>query len=178
MRAQPALLELLKLAIATAGVGLAAGATFAEAAGNVVQRAGQPEVFLVPAEDARMNAAIAEARRTVDEFITAFASPTARQRSFAVRVPVIDGALVEDFWIDVDNFANGQFTGRIANNPLQVRNVHFGDRVVVDKERISDWLFVDRGRLMGGYTIRAVRERMTEEERKAFDASLPFAIMD
>jgi uncharacterized protein YegJ (DUF2314 family) len=157
-------------------------AAFAAPAGagdeSVVHRGGQPDVFHVSTEDPRMNAAIAKARGTVDEFIGAFTNAGAHQRSFAIKVPVIDGSHIEHFWMDIERFANGQFTGRIANQPLDVHNVHFGDRIVVDKERISDWMYVDRGRLVGGFTIKALREEMSVADRKAFDASLPFEIGD
>jgi uncharacterized protein YegJ (DUF2314 family) len=145
---------------------------------RAVKRTGEPDVFLMPVDDARMAAAVTEARGRVEEFITAFVKPAPRQRSFAVKVPVIDGKLIEHFWVDLESFTDGQFTGRIGNQPFEVSNVHFGDRLIVDKERITDWMFVDRGRLVGGFTIRVLRERMGVEERKSFDASLPFEILD
>jgi uncharacterized protein YegJ (DUF2314 family) len=157
---------------------LAASATASAADEPVIRRSGQPDVYHVPADDARMNAAIARARSTVEDFIAAFTNAGARQRSFAVKVPVIDGTRVEHFWMDVESFSNGQFTGRIANEPAEVHNVHLGDRIVVDKERISDWMYVDRGRLVGGYTIRVLRAGMSDAERQAFDESLPFEIAD
>jgi uncharacterized protein YegJ (DUF2314 family) len=157
---------------------LVASATAPAADEPVVRRSGQPDVYKVPADDARMNAAIARARSTVEDFIAAFTNAGARQRSFAVKVAVIDGTHVEHFWMDVESFSNGQFTGRLANEPLDVHNVRLGDRIVVDKERISDWMYVDRGRLVGGYTIRVLRARLGDAERQAFDASLPFEIAD
>jgi uncharacterized protein YegJ (DUF2314 family) len=160
------------------GLALLLGTRALSADENVVHRADQPDVVRVPAEDARMSGAIAEARRSVEEFIAVFSKPAQRQRSFAVKVPVIDGARVEHFWVDLESYANGQFTGRIANEPLDVHNVRLADRIVVDKERISDWMYVDRGRLVGGFTIRALRAGMSEEERKMFDASLPFEITE
>src|SRR5882672_1540638 len=154
---------------------LAAAAT-AGADESIVHRSGEPDVFRVPAEDAHMSAATGKARASVELFIAAFTNAGAHQRSFAIKVPVIDGTHVEHFWMDIESFSNGQFTGRIANEPLDVRNVHLGDRIVVDKERISDWMYVDHGRLIGGFTLLALRELMTAADRKAFDATLPFEI--
>jgi len=91
---------------------------------------------------------------------------------------VIEGTQVEEFWVDLETFANGQFTGHIANEPLNLHSVRLGDRIVVDRERIRDWMYVDRGRLVGGYTIRALRSALSEDARKAFDATLPFEITD
>lgn len=145
---------------------------------NVVEREGKPDTALTAADDAPMRAAIAQARANVEQFIAAFGKPAARQRSFAVIVAVIDGKLIEQLWVDIESYSDGQFTGRIANDPFQVQNVRLGDRIVVDKERISDWMFVDRGTLVGGFTLRALRARLTADERARFDSTLPFAIND
>jgi len=37
-------------------------------------------------------------------------------------------------------------------------------------------MYVDSGRLVGGYTIRVMRAQMSPEERAAFDAEMPFRI--
>jgi len=160
------------------GTALSAGALVRAADENAVHRAGQPDVFLVPPEDARMGDAVARARGSIEEFIAVFGKPAERQRSFAIKVSVIEGTQVEEFWVDLETFANGQFTGHIANEPLNLRSVRLGDRIVVDRERIRDWMYVDRGRLVGGYTIRALRSALSEDARKAFDATLPFEITD
>ena len=39
-------------------------------------------------------------------------------------------------------------------------------------------MFVDKGVLRGGYTIRVIRNRMPKEERNAFDAEFPYKIED
>lgn len=36
---------------------------------------------------------------------------------------------------------------------------------------ISDWMIIEDNKLIGGYTIKNLRNKMTEEERKAFDGS-------
>jgi uncharacterized protein YegJ (DUF2314 family) len=166
------------MALGVFATALAAGTLVHAADENAVHRSGQPDVFMVPADDARMSEAVARARGSVEEFIAVFTKPGARQRSFAIKVSVIEGARIEEFWVDLESFANGQFTGHIANQPLNVDSVRLGDRIVVDKERISDWMYVDRGRLIGGYTIRMLRAAMSADERKAFDATLPFEITE
>jgi uncharacterized protein YegJ (DUF2314 family) len=176
MRTRPSQRTTLAFAIAVACVFASGGAPAGQ--DRIVQRAGQPDVYLLPADDAGMAAATAAARGSIDQFIAAFAAPAAGQHSFAVKVPVIDGTLVEEFWLDLDAFENGQFRGRIANEPCEVQNVHFGDRMVADEERIIDWMYVEDGHLVGGYSIRALRGRLSAAERKAFDAALPFVIAD
>lgn len=150
----------------------------AGAAETVVHRDGQPDAFRISVQDPRFNEAQALARRSVAEFIEAFAHAGRQQRSFAIKVPVIDGTKIEFFWVDLESFANNQFVGHIGNEPIEVQAVRRGDRVVVDKEQISDWMYVDRGHLVGGFTLRAARAGMSEAARKAFDATLPFEILE
>ena len=47
-----------------------------------------------------------------------------------------------------------------------------GRRVGIDREMISDWMIVDGGRLIGGYTIRAIRNQLPEEQLADFDRGL------
>lgn len=37
-------------------------------------------------------------------------------------------------------------------------------------------MVIERGQLIGGYTIRVLRDRMPIDERKVFDEQLPFTI--
>jgi len=158
--------------------GVLAVSVAAAADETVVHRAGEPDAFHVSVQDPRFNEAQSLARQSVAQFVAAFEHAGPQQHSFAIKVPVIDGALVEYFWVDLESFANGQFTGLIGNEPVDVHGVRRGDRLVVDMERISDWMYVDRGHLVGGFTLRAVRTGMSEAERKAFDATLPFEIIE
>ena len=43
-----------------------------------------------------------------------------------------------------------------------------------DKSDASDWMIIDDGYLIGGYTILALRDQMPEAEQKEFDASFPY----
>ena len=158
--------------------GVLAVSVAAVADDTVVHRAGQPDAFHVSLQDPRFNEAQALARQSVAEFVAAFEHAGQQQRSFAIKVPVIEGTLIEYFWVDLESFANGQFTGSIGNEPVEVHGVRRGDRLVVDMERISDWMYVDRGHLVGGFTLRAMRTGMSEAARKAFDATLPFEIIE
>jgi uncharacterized protein YegJ (DUF2314 family) len=56
--------------------------------------------------------------------------------------------------------------------------VKLGDEVVLDKSEVSDWMYIDDGLLVGGYTVLELRSQMSEEERKQFDASMPFKIKE
>src|SRR5207249_12253584 len=64
------------------------------------------------------------------------------------------------------------FTGLVNDQPLNLPNVRLGQSVSVPLDRVSDWLAVDQGHLIGGYTIRLLRSRMDAKERQQYDAQL------
>jgi len=130
----------------------------------------------VPEDDADMNRSIARARAEVATFIERLERPAAGDRLFALRAPVRDGVHVEHFWLDGVRYRDGSFEGSIANDQEFVRTVKFGDRLRVARDEISDWMFVENNRLVGGYTLRVMLDRLDAEERKAMLASFDFTI--
>jgi uncharacterized protein YegJ (DUF2314 family) len=53
-----------------------------------------------------------------------------------------------------------------------------GQKVSVEPAKISDWMFVEDRKLVGGYTIRVLRDSVPASERAEFDKSVPFVIED
>jgi len=145
-------------------------------AGETVKRPGQPDVAYVAEDDAKMTTAIATARSTVGQFVLVLEKPAAYQSDFAVKLPIRDGDTVEHMWVTGLKFRNGRFSGTIDNEPDQVKTVHLGQSITAVQSEISDWMYVERGMLRGGYTIRALRDPLSEKERRDFDRDLPFTI--
>ena len=55
-------------------------------------------------------------------------------------------------------------------------HVKNGDSEEVEPSKISDWMFVDEGKLVGGYTLRVLRDSMSPAERAEFDKSVDFVV--
>jgi uncharacterized protein YegJ (DUF2314 family) len=124
-------------------------------------------------DDAGMEAAIAEAKASIGKFIDAFCRPTARQRSFLVKVVFDEGDQREHIWVADLNFSGNKPSGVIANEP-RLPGLKFMQRVEFEPSYISDWMYVDDGYLVGGYTTRVIRDRMSPEARSQFDANIPY----
>jgi len=64
----------------------------------------------------------------------------------------------------------------LANQPLarEQKGSRVKQRVEFEPSYISDWMYIDDGYLVGGYTTRVIRDRMTPEEREAHDAEAPY----
>ncbi len=130
----------------------------------------------VPDDDPKMNEAMAKARTTVDTFLTALKAPTRNQTMFAVKVHFKDGSQNEHMWISKVTFDGTKFHGMIDNSPQMVKNVKAGQKVSVAKGEISDWMFLENKKLVGGETLRVLRNALNDKERAEFDKSLPFVI--
>lgn len=129
----------------------------------------EPPVVEVLTEDSAMNVAIMQAVQTLDTFNHALNSRNPNYDYFALKVlfPTSNGS--EHLWVSDIVLANGKYKGVVNNVPEQTKDVDIGDTVLIDNNRISDWMFVEAGKLHGGYTVRLLRNRMTEEEKNAFD---------
>jgi uncharacterized protein YegJ (DUF2314 family) len=134
------------------------------------------KVIYVADNDAKMNAAIENARATVDTFTAALKSPKPDQGSFAVKYPCRDGKTTEHMWLSPVRFDGTKFIGTVNNDPQDVSNVKIGDEVSVEPAKISDWMFVENGKLVGGYTLRVLRDAMSPVERAEFDRSVGFTV--
>jgi uncharacterized protein YegJ (DUF2314 family) len=131
--------------------------------------------FSFAPDDPEMNAAIAEAKSTLDEFTRAHLEPGPNQHGFLLKVFFDDEDESEHIWVaDIEPTDDG-FRGVIANEPLMI-SLHFKQPVEFEPARITDWMFIDHGKLVGGYTTRLIRQRMSPEERSAFDASVPYVV--
>ena len=144
--------------------------------GHTVERPDNPPVTFVEESDPQMTAAIGQARATVDQFIAALHDPTNSQTDFSIKLAVADGEQVEHMWLTDVRYADGKFTGQIANEPLELTTVSLGDDAEIARDQISDWMYVDDGRLVGGYTIRRLRDSMPPDKRRELDESVPFTL--
>jgi uncharacterized protein YegJ (DUF2314 family) len=136
----------------------------------------EDKVTMVADDDPRMTAAIEKARATVGTFTSALRSPKARQTAFSVKMAFTDPKGTEHMWLSQVSFDGQKFRGTVNNDPMIVSNVRNGQRAAVEPAKISDWMYVDNGKLVGGYTLRVLRDSMSAEERAEFDRSVPFTI--
>jgi uncharacterized protein YegJ (DUF2314 family) len=123
-----------------------------------------------------MKQAVHQARRTVGVFIQAMQHPAAGQHDFEVKKPFRQGDAVEHLWLSDVWFKGNRFHGYVDNRPRKIKGLKMGDRVSVNPNEISDWAFVQNGRLVGGYTIRVLYAHLSPERRKALEQEARFSI--
>jgi uncharacterized protein YegJ (DUF2314 family) len=137
------------------------------------------DTYAVTTEDSSMNAAISKAKITIDEFDMALKSNNPLFKNFSLKKRYItpDGG-GEHMWIAGIKLINGNYHGYVNNDAERTTEVKYGDTVIVRKDEITDWMYLDNNVLRGGYTIREIRNQMTKEERISMDKGLGFKIED
>ncbi|MFO7904904.1 MAG: DUF2314 domain-containing protein, partial [Pirellulaceae bacterium] len=108
-------------------------------------------------DDPQMTAAIQQARANIDGFIAALSNPQPNQKAFSVKVAISDGDQTEHLWLVPVRFENGRFIGRINSEPQKVETVKFGEEIGVAKDKISDWIYAENRKMVGGFTARVLQ---------------------
>jgi len=128
-------------------------------------------------QDQRMAFAIDEARRSLNVFFDAFCAPKETQSAFLLKVRFEAPVKVEHIWLADIDASVMPLQGTVANQP-NFPGLQFMQRVEFHPSQISDWMFIENGCLVGGYTTQVIRAGLTSNERASFDASSPYRFRD
>lgn len=122
-------------------------------------------VIQVADDDPRMRAAVDEARRRWPEFIRAFDRRDGND-SFAVKAPISDAEHIEYMWLIVAAIENNIAYGRVDNDPLNVQGVKPGDIRRVSGSEIWDWMYLEGGEMVGGFSVAVLRDIQSSENKE------------
>ena len=118
----------------------------------------------IPAGDYQMAAAIAEARRTLPDFLTVVASPPADTLGFRLRISATDGDRREFVWVmPFQALPDGGFEGTAAEQPSYLSNVREGQVIRFERSAIVDWGYTANGHDIGSRTVCVMLNRMPKE---------------
>lgn len=139
-----------------------------------IERGDEPIIYSLNDDDKEMNLAIELANATLDDFDKALKSP--ESENFALKIRYDLNNKSEHIWaVDIEKIGNDYF-GIIDNVPNSETSINLNDKVKIEKEKISDWMFSREGKLFGGYTIIVLRNRMSESEKENFDKEFILSI--
>lgn len=134
-------------------------------------------VMAVKNDDPEMAAAMAKAQETLPQFISALRLPSPSQTDFMIKVGFTDdGGGPEYMSVKPVTYDGTRFHGKLDNEPVLVGSVKLGDDISVEPSRVVDWMYIEDGRMVGGYTLRVLRDRMTPEQRRRYDEGRTFKI--
>jgi uncharacterized protein YegJ (DUF2314 family) len=128
-------------------------------------------------QDPRMEFAINEAQRTHEEFFDAFTSPKENQNSFLLKVLFESEGEVEHIWVADIDASVFPLEGTVANE-TSLNGVEFMQRISFHPSKITDWMYLENGYLIGGFTTQVIRSSLSAEERAEYDANAPYKFKD
>jgi uncharacterized protein YegJ (DUF2314 family) len=133
------------------------------------QRQGEPDIYNVESNDKDMNEAIKKSRLTFDDFLKTFKNPKRNQTSFCVKMPFSTSYGAEHIWLVNIESNDDKLFGKVDNIPESITTIKLGDKIEIERTKISDWFYIVDNKLIGGLTIRVLRNRMTPVEKREFD---------
>ena len=146
---------------------------------GVTRMQGDANMYTVNDDDRQLEHAVRQARRTVGQFVTALNSPPPNSRDFQVKkLFVAKDGTAEHIWLADVKFTGNRFVGVVDNRPGKIAGLKLGDREAVNPDEITDWSYVQDGKLVGGYTIRVLYTEMSDQEKQQFAKQADFKIED
>jgi uncharacterized protein YegJ (DUF2314 family) len=134
----------------------------------VVKREGKPDMVRSSQDDPEIKKAVETAQKSIGSFVSALKKTKPGQINFAVKKAFPTDKGTEHIWLSDVSYDGLKFQGRVDNDPVDAKGIKAGDVVTVEKNEISDWNYTDSGRLIGGYTVRVLFNRMSASEKKDF----------
>ncbi|MFN8412873.1 MAG: DUF2314 domain-containing protein [Anaerolineales bacterium] len=131
----------------------------------------------IPSEDMEFEAAVKQAHDSWSEFVEHFQSPVSSQTFAAIKVRLTyEDGFSEDIWFDTLNYKDGEFYGMLSESSSHSRTSRAGKFILLPKEDMIDWMVVEDGKLIGGYTIRLAYSRMSPQEKEMFLHSIDYSL--
>jgi uncharacterized protein YegJ (DUF2314 family) len=131
-------------------------------------------VVLIANDDPVMNAAIAKAQATLDEFLATNAAPPKGTDAYKLKVKITQGNDSEHFWVEPFTQTKTGFEGTLANKPEVVTSVKEGQQITFARKDISDWGYVKDGRQIGSFTVCAMFKEMPANEVEYYRTNYGF----
>jgi uncharacterized protein YegJ (DUF2314 family) len=127
--------------------------------------------------DQGMHFALKEARRTLRMFLDAFVAPKPNQQSFLLKVRFESDGVIEHIWVADIDASVFPMEATIANEP-NLPGLKFMGRTSFDPSQITDWMYIEDGYLVGGFTTQVIRAAMSPAERAEHDLHAPYKFKD
>jgi uncharacterized protein YegJ (DUF2314 family) len=140
----------------------------AEAPGAVPE---DPYAHVLAEGDWHTIAAREKARVSISGFIDAARGGNPAHTRFQLQTRGPGGKPV---WLGNVTYDGHTFKGRVVGPPYQPGTP--GAEMKVKREDILDWLYLDGARLVGGFSLHAIRDALPADKRKEFESKLPFRL--
>jgi uncharacterized protein YegJ (DUF2314 family) len=128
--------------------------------------------------DLEMEAAFKQAQGTLDSFIQKLDVLQPDRTLVAVKVRfVLPDSSTQELWVDRITYKDGSFHGTMGDD-IPTLKLSVDNKITINTEDIVDWMIVENGKLIGGYTIRLAFQRMSPEQKERFLETAHYSIED
>ncbi len=107
-------------------------------------------------QDAALSAAILQARASIRKFFAAHRLPRHNQTDFRIQAVFNSGEEREYLWLTELDFRTRPATGVVSEKP-RTKAVRYRQRVPFLPDQMTDWMFHEDGRPVGGFTTRVLQ---------------------
>jgi Zn-dependent protease with chaperone function/uncharacterized protein YegJ (DUF2314 family) len=118
-------------------------------------------------------AASLRARDTLADFIGMLKMPAPGQTYFSLSMRIGSEGEGEQVWLSDVNYDGVLFKGTLQGEPTVAKGYLLNERLEVHPADVLDWVVVEDGKVLGGFTLRERRRWMTPSEQAEFDAQMP-----
>ena len=122
---------------------------------------GTEETACAHAPSNPMSHAIQRARESIGDFFKALRLPRKGQTGFQIQAVFHDGEQRDQLWLSHLDFNTKPATGIVSTRP-RIKTIGYRKRVPFRPDQMSDWMYKDNGRLVGGYTLRVLPQGESE----------------
>jgi uncharacterized protein YegJ (DUF2314 family) len=128
------------------------------------------QVVVYSNDDNKMAAAIMQARESYASFLNVLKHQCVGCERFSVKIRLeYDETYAEHVWLDSLFFKADKLYGVLASVPEKVERVQRGDIMEAKPDSLSDWMYVEKGKLIGGFTVKLTYDQLGDSEKKAFE---------
>ena len=140
-----------------------------------------PAISWFSGESAEMNGAITEAQASFSHFFDAVCQQG--NNSYPIlEVALVkygfeatkNGVKVEHVFLSDVRCADSVLWGIVNADPAYTDEVSEGDSIIIDRDRVSDWLYVVDGKGTGGFTFKLMWSKFSPEEKSLYGSQPPF----
>ena len=124
----------------------------------------------VDSSDSIWQQSVEEARDSLDHFRQLLADIGSRpQVSTMIKTRLSSDASSVLLWLHHVQVVDGGFVADVFELPSGFDGYDVGDEIEVAADCVLDWAVNDQGTLRGGFSLRATRESLSEDEQQEFD---------
>jgi uncharacterized protein YegJ (DUF2314 family) len=130
-------------------------------------------IVKVPNSDQPMETAISKAQASLPVFFERLTKPQPGDERFSVKIRyATTGDSGEHIWANDVVREGDKVSATIGNKPADIPNLKMGQRVTVPVTQLTDWMYMNGGKIHGGQTIRALLPTLPKADADRLKAML------